>query len=113
MLNQGEEPNAAPPPPSRPQIERPDPDDDPPPEVWEQIAEAAAANARVQRDHDHGFAAYEWEVALEQSRMAPPDRGFASRIRQIAEAAARRARTIRECMDDPGFGWTPSQRWVA
>ena len=63
--------------------------------------------AREQLDQDYGFAAYEWEVALEQSRMAPPDPRFASRIRHIAEAAARRAATIRDCMDDPGFGWTP------
>lgn len=77
MLEQGEEPNAAPPPPSRPQVQRPDPDDYPP-EVWEEIAEAAAAAAREQLDHDYGFAAYEWEVALEQSRMAPPDPRFAS-----------------------------------
>ena len=39
--------------------------------------------------------------------MAPPDPRFASRIRHIAEAAARRAATIRDCMEDPGFGWTP------
>jgi excisionase family DNA binding protein len=106
MLEQGEEPNAAPPPPSRPLVERPDPDDYPP-EAWQEMAEAAAAAAREQLDQDYGFAAYEWEVALEQSRMAPPDPRFASRIRHIAEAAARRAATIRDCMDDPGFGWTP------
>jgi excisionase family DNA binding protein len=106
MLEQGEEPSATPPPPSRPEVERPDPGDYPP-EVWEQIAESAAAVAREQLDQDYGFAAYEWEIALEQSRMAPPDPRFASRIRHIAEAAARRAATIRDCMDDPGFGWTP------
>ena len=106
MLEQGEEPNAAPPPPSLPQVERRDPDDYPP-EVWEQMAESAAAAAREQLDHDNAFAAYEWEVALEQSRMAPPDPRFASRIRHIAQAAARRAATIRECMHEPDFRWTP------
>jgi excisionase family DNA binding protein len=106
MLEQGEEPSATPPPPSRPEVERPDPDDYPP-EVWEQIAKSAAAAAREQLDQDYGFAAYEWAVALEQSRMAPPDPRFASRIRLIAEAAARRAATIRDCMDDPSFRWTP------
>ena len=74
------------------------------------MADAAAAAAREQLDQDYGFAAYEWEVALEQSRMAPPDPRFASRIRHIAEAAARRAATIRDCMDDPSFGWTPVPR---
>lgn len=109
MLDQGQEPSTPPPPPPpvRPEIERPDPDDYPP-EVWSQVVEAAAAVARDQLDHDYGFAAYEWEVALEQSRMAPPDPRFVSRIRHIAQAAARRAATIRECRrDDPDFGWTP------
>ena len=114
MLEQGEEPSTPPPPPpppppplpGRPEVDRPD-SGDYPPEVWEQIVEVAAAVAREQLDQDYGFAAYEWEVALEQSRMAPPDPRFASRIRHIAQAAARRAATIQECMHDPGFGWTP------
>jgi excisionase family DNA binding protein len=108
MLDQGEEPSTPPPPPppSRPEVKRPDPDDYPP-EVWAQVVEAAAAVARDQLDQDYGFAAYEWEVALEQSRMAPPDPRFASRIRHIAQAAARRAATIRECMHEPDFRWTP------
>jgi excisionase family DNA binding protein len=106
MLALDDDPHAAPPPPNRPRVERPDPDDYPP-EVWQQIAEAAAGAQREQLDHDYGFAAYEWEVALEQSRMAPPDPRFAGRIRHIAEAAARRAATISDCMDDRGFVWTP------
>jgi excisionase family DNA binding protein len=106
MLEQGDDPHAPPPPPTAPRVERPD-SDDYPPEVWEQIAEAAADAAREQLDHDYAYAAYEWAVALEQSRMAPPDPRFASRIRHIAEAAAGRAATIRDCIDDPGFAWTP------
>jgi len=107
MLQQGDEPNAAPPPPppSRSPVERQDPDDYPP-EVWQQMVEQAAAAEREQRDHDYAFAAYEWEIAVEQSRMAPPDPRFASRIRHIAEAAGRRAAAIRDCMNDPGFVWT-------
>jgi excisionase family DNA binding protein len=106
MLAQDDDPRASPPPPDRQRVEHPDPDDYPP-EVWEQMAESAASAAREQLDHDNAFAAYEWEVALEQSRMAPPDPRFASRIRHIAEAAARRAATIRDYMDEPGFAWTP------
>jgi hypothetical protein len=34
-------------------------------------AAAAAAAAREQGDQHYAFAAYEWEIALEQSRMAP------------------------------------------
>src|SRR5437868_5294395 len=61
MLEQGEETVASPPPPppGRPEVERPEPDDYPP-EVWEQVAEAAAAVAREQLEQDYGFAAYEW-----------------------------------------------------
>ncbi len=114
MLEQGEEPSTPPPPPPpvRPETERPDPDDYPP-EVWAQVVEAAAAVARDQLDQDYGFAAYEWEVTLEQSRMAPPDPRFANRIRHIAQAAARRAATIRECMHELDFNWTPIPGSVA
>jgi excisionase family DNA binding protein len=56
---------------------------------------------------DVSVAAYEWEIALEQSRMAPPDARFASRIRHIAEAASARAITIKDCIDEPGFEWKP------
>jgi len=112
MLEQGDKPNAAPPPPppppppSRSPVERPDPDEYPP-EVWQQMADQAAAAEREQRDHDYAFTAYEWDIAVEQSRMAPPDPRFASRIRHIAEAAGRHAAAIRDCMNDPGFVWTP------
>jgi len=108
MLQQGDEPNPAPPPPppSRPPVERPDPDEYPP-EVWQQMADQAAAAERERRDHDYAFTAYEWDIAVEQSRMAPPDPRFASRIRHIAEAAGHHAAAIRDCMNDPGFVWTP------
>ena len=60
---------------------------------------------RERQEQDYAMAGYEWEIALEQSRMAPPDARFASRIRHIAQAASRRAAAIRECMEDPGFVW--------
>lgn len=106
MLVLGDEPSAAALPPTRPRVEHPSPDDYPP-EEWRRMADAAAAAEREHLDQDYAFAAYEWEIALEQSRMAPPDSRFASRIRHIAEAASRRAATIRDCMDDPSFVWTP------
>ena len=62
---------------------------------------------RERQEQDYAMADYEWEIALEQSRMAPPDARFASRIRHIAQAASRRAAAIRECMEDPGFVWKP------
>jgi excisionase family DNA binding protein len=107
MLELDDDPSSPPPPPARPTLEPPDPDAYPP-EVLRQTAAAAAAAAREQTDQEYAFAAYEWEIALEQSRMAPPDPRFAHRIRHIAEAASRRAATIRDCLEDPEFGWTPS-----
>ncbi|HET6864671.1 MAG TPA: helix-turn-helix domain-containing protein [Solirubrobacteraceae bacterium] len=106
MLELDDTPSAAPPPPTRSRAKPADPDATPP-EVLAQTAAAAAAVEREQADQDYAFAAYEWEIALEQSRMAPPDARFASRIRHIADAASRRAATIRDCMDEPDFVWTP------
>jgi excisionase family DNA binding protein len=107
MLELGDESSAPPLPPTRPSAEPADPDAYAP-QVLEQMAAAAAAAARERGDQDYAFAAYEWEVALEQSRMAPPDPRFAHRIRHIAEAASRRAATIRDCLEDPDFVWTPA-----
>jgi excisionase family DNA binding protein len=107
MLEQAEGVTALPPPPPalRPAefLEL----DDRPAEMWDRMAEEAMEQKRERQGRDYAVAAYEWEIALEQSRMAPPDARFASRIRHIAQAAARRAAAIRECMEDPGFVWKP------
>jgi hypothetical protein len=78
-----------------------------PPEVLVQMAEDAAREARAQLDADRAESAYEWEIALEQSRMAPPDARFASRIRHIAGAAQSRAIVLGESVEDPTFDWRP------
>jgi excisionase family DNA binding protein len=105
MLEQGGETTAVPPPPA---VRRDDPDrEDYPPEVWERMARDAAERAREQLDQDYAESAYDWEIALEQSRMAPPDARFSTRIRHIARAAERRADLIRDCMEDPSFAWSP------
>jgi excisionase family DNA binding protein len=109
MLEQGDgsaalHPPPLPPPPFPPRVGLPEPDDRPP-EVWERMAEAAMDQERERQGQDYAMAAYEWEIALELSRMAPPDARFASRIRHIAQAAATRAAAIRECMEDPSFVW--------
>ena len=106
MLELGHDSSSPPPPPTQPSVEAPDLEGYPP-EALAQIAAAAAAAAREQTDQDYAFAAYEWEIALEQSRMAPPDPRFAQRIHHIAEAASRRAATIRDCLEGPDFVWTP------
>jgi excisionase family DNA binding protein len=79
----------------------------PPPEVYEEMAVDAAAREQARAELDHSVADYEWEIALEQSRMAPPDARFASRIRQIAQAAAWRAASIKQRTEDPSFAWEP------
>jgi excisionase family DNA binding protein len=104
MLEQNEGATALPPPPAIRPPELLEPDDRPP-EMWERMAEEARDRERERQERDYAMAAYEWEIALEQSRMAPPDARFASRIRHIAQAASRRAAAISECMEDPGFVW--------
>lgn len=106
MLGQGGGPGAVPPPPTPPPVDRPDPEDYPP-EVWDRLVEEAAQHEREQLDQDYAFAEYEWDIALEQSRMAPPDARFSSRIRHVAQAAAGRAAAIRERIDDPDYAWQP------
>jgi excisionase family DNA binding protein len=80
---------------------------DVPDEIVTSMAETADADARIDREQWYGMASYDWEVALEQSRMAPPDARFPGRIRHIAQAAAARAAAVRECMEDPAFAWSP------
>jgi excisionase family DNA binding protein len=81
--------------------------DDRPSVMSDRMAEQAIEQERERQEQDYAVAAYEWEIALEQSRMAPPDARFASRIRQIALAASRRAAAIRECIEDQSFVWKP------
>jgi excisionase family DNA binding protein len=80
---------------------------DVPDAVVQSMAESAEVDAQIDREQSYGMASYDWEVALEQSRMAPPDTRFPGRIRHIAQAAAARAAAIRECMADPAFTWAP------
>lgn len=106
ILEQGEGVTALHPPPALRPAEFLEPDDRPP-EVSDRMAEEAVEEERERQEQDYAMASYEWEIALEQSRMAPPDARFSSRIRHIAQAASRRAAAIRECMEDPGFVWKP------
>ena len=106
MLGQDGGSAAATPAPPAPPAVSPDPDDYPP-EVWERLIADWEAQERERQEQGYAEAHYEWEIALEQSRMAPPDARFASRIRHIAQAASRRAAAIRESMSDPSFVWKP------
>lgn len=78
-----------------------------PDHVLDQLAAAAAADEQADKERARGMAAYDWDIALEQSRMAPPDARFTSRIRHIAQAANRQAAAIRDAVDLPDFGWAP------
>ena len=82
-------------------------DETPPPESDDLAYEQWVDRRRERVATEVSVAAYEWEIALEQSRMAPPDARFASRIRHIAQAASARAITIKDWIDEPGFQWTP------
>ena len=53
-----------------------------------------------------GVTETEWRDALRASAMAPPDAGFVARIREIAEAAARKAAALANLGDEePGAWW--------
>jgi|SRR5271163_2510947 len=48
-----------------------------------------------------------FETAVEASDNAPPDPGFAQRIRAVAEASLQRAEALDRASLIPGFTWTP------
>jgi hypothetical protein len=53
-----------------------------------------------------GFGESSWRDALRTSAMAPPDRDFIARIRDIADAAARKAAALQSIgNDEPGPWW--------
>jgi len=52
---------------------------------------------------------WEWAQAVENSRFAPPDAQFSSRIRQIARAATLRAEGVRKDKTRPRFKANPGQ----
>jgi excisionase family DNA binding protein len=106
MLEQGDGAIPLPPPPAPRRAELLEPDDRPP-EILDRMVDEAMEEQRERQEQDYAMADYEWEIALEQSRMAPPDARFANRIRHIAQAAASRAASIRECMEDPSIVWRP------
>lgn len=58
-----------------------------------------------------GFAESTWRDALRASALAPPDRDFIVRIRDIAEAAARKAAALENVGDaEPGAWWQRQSR---
>lgn len=52
-------------------------------------------------------AATEWDAAIDASENAPPDPGFARRLRAIAKASEKQAASLRRAGAIPGFAWTP------
>jgi excisionase family DNA binding protein len=47
----------------------------------------------------------QWQLALVESAMAPPDPNFVVRIRSIAEASARKAAALANLEEEPGAWW--------
>lgn len=83
--------------------------DDRPPELWEAMYEQYLAGERADSETEYHEAGHRWELALEGSRMAPPDAGFSSRLRQIATAASWWSAALkRRASADPEFSWTPA-----
>lgn len=56
-----------------------------------------------------GFAESTWREALHASAMAPPDRAFIVRIRDVAEAAARKAAALANIGDQEPAAWWQRQ----
>lgn len=52
-------------------------------------------------------AAAAWDTAIDASENAPPDPGFARRVRAIAKASELQAASLRRAGRIPGFIWTP------
>jgi hypothetical protein len=52
-------------------------------------------------------AAVAWDAALDASENAPPDPGFAGRLRAIAKASRQEARALERAELIPQLGWTP------
>jgi hypothetical protein len=48
-----------------------------------------------------------WDAALDASENAPPDPGFAGRLRAIAKASRQEARALERAELIPQLGWTP------
>jgi hypothetical protein len=48
-----------------------------------------------------------WRVAIEESAFAPPDDGFADRLREISAAARAEAAVLREAATAPELRWNP------
>ncbi len=64
------------------------------------------AREHVRRGSWLGVAETEWREALRASAMAPPDPGFVVRLKDIADAAARKAAALDNLDDDePGAWW--------
>ena len=47
-----------------------------------------------------------WKAALDASEFAPPDAGFAARVRGVADASEQEAAALR-LADASGVGWNP------
>ncbi len=48
-----------------------------------------------------------WQAAVEESAFAPPDDGFADRLRTISAAALAEAAVLREAATQPRLRWNP------
>jgi hypothetical protein len=67
---------------------------------------AALSDSQILGEYERGMHA--WATAIDAHKMAPPDKGFASRLASLAHGASEAARVCREA-GEAGFEW-PSAR---
>jgi hypothetical protein len=77
-----------------------------PPARGKQLDPAARAARKRQLLDRFGQAEDQWGAAMRAHRLAPPDLGFASRLRALGEAAATEADVCRDAAQ-LGLAWRP------
>jgi hypothetical protein len=58
-----------------------------------------------------GLAEGRWQAAITEHAQPPPDAGYTSRLRALADAAAQEQAAYRYA-DEQGFGWRPGPAWL-
>jgi hypothetical protein len=83
------------------------PNEEMPVELQLRLTEDQAERYQQLAEADLSAAEYDWWIALERSRMAPPDARFMSRMRQIADAARSRAVNLGANQNEDWFALQP------
>jgi hypothetical protein len=60
--------------------------------------------------HRMQIADHRWRAAIDESAFAPPDDGFADRLRAISAAAEAEGAILHEAAAEPRLAWNPSSK---